>query len=391
MFLPIGDEPNPRGTAWMTWLLIATNVAIYLLVNLPLSGVRPDPSDPALLEYARFLIQATGSVAEASRAIASVTRYDLFVFAHGFRPSHPGLADLFFSMFLHAGFLHLAGNMLFLWIYGDNVEARLGRFRYLLVYLATGAAATGAHALFAHGSPVPTLGASGAISGVLGCYFIWFPQNRVKVFVVLFPFFMDVVRVPARFVLGVYLLLDNLLPFLFSSSAGGGVAYGAHLGGFVAGLGVTMLSGRRGDAGARKPGLPDLSGHDPSDLPDEIHARLAAGDAALAAKLYLEIWPSDDLRRQVAPADALRIARHYESTGAPEVALAIYQRYLADHPSGPLLDRAHLGAGIVLLGGLGQPVAAREHLLAAIDFATDGDVLRSAKEALGVADSVNRR
>jgi membrane associated rhomboid family serine protease len=90
------------------------------------------------------------------------------------------------------------------------------------------------------------VGASGAISGVLGCYYLWFPRNRVKTFIFLFPFLMTTVLLPARLVLGVYLILDNLLPFLFNGGAGGGVAHGAHIGGFLGGLGLAYLIDRWG-------------------------------------------------------------------------------------------------------------------------------------------------
>jgi membrane associated rhomboid family serine protease len=141
-------------------------------------------------------------------------------------------------MFLHGGWMHLAGNMLFLYIFGNNVEARLGSVPYLLVYLLTGVTATLFFAAFAPGSQIPLVGASGAISGVLGCYFLWFPRNRVKTFIFLFPFLMTTVLLPARLVLGVYLILDNLLPFIINGGAGAGVAHGAHIGGFLGGLGL---------------------------------------------------------------------------------------------------------------------------------------------------------
>ena len=105
-------------------------------------------------------------------------------------------------MFLHAGFLHLFGNMLFLWIYGDNVEHRLGHVPYLFWYLATGVAATLFHMLGASGSQIPLVGASGAISGMLGFYFVWFPRNQVRLLWLLPPFVMQVFEVPARLVLG---------------------------------------------------------------------------------------------------------------------------------------------------------------------------------------------
>ena len=108
-------------------------------------------------------------------------------------------------MFLHGGFMHLFGNMLFLWIYGDNVERRLGAIPYLFGYLATGVAATLTHALVFSSSEMPLVGASGAISGVLGFYFLWFPRNTVRMLVFLPPFLMQVFEIPARFVLGMYL------------------------------------------------------------------------------------------------------------------------------------------------------------------------------------------
>ena len=146
--------------------------------------------------------------------LSRTSAYDLFVFRYGFRPAAPHVADLFYSLFLHAGLLHLAGNMLFLWIYGDNVEHRLGRLWYLLAYLGTGVAATLFHSVFDSATELPLVGASGAISGVLGFYYLWFPYNRVRLLVVFFPFLVDVIIVPARLVLGMFLIVDNLLPFL---------------------------------------------------------------------------------------------------------------------------------------------------------------------------------
>ena len=120
--------------------------------------------------------------------------------------------DLLSCMFLHGSLMHLFGNMLFLWIYGDNVERRLGSFAFLLWYLLTGVAATLAHALVFSSSEVPLVGASGAISGVLGFYFVWFPRNVVRMLAFLPPFLMQVFEIPARYVLGMYLVLDNLCP-----------------------------------------------------------------------------------------------------------------------------------------------------------------------------------
>lgn len=245
MLFPVGDTPNPPGfRAWVTWALIALNVLIYLLVSLPLSLSAPDPADPLVQEWLTVMARRLPPGADLHDLLAQLSAYDLFTFEHGYKPGAPSPTDLFSSMFLHGGFMHLAGNMLFLWIYGDNVEHRLGRGTYLLAYLGTGAAATLAFSLLSAGSMVPLVGASGAISGVLGMYFLWFPSNRVKVFIAFFPFFMEVVLVPARIVLGIFVVVDNVLPLV--AGGGGGVAYGAHLGGFVAGLLVAWAVVRGG-------------------------------------------------------------------------------------------------------------------------------------------------
>lgn len=236
MFLPIGDYPNARGVPFVTMALIAINVAVYLLVALPLGAEAPARGDPLLREYADFLARHLPSHVPLSAALRDVTAYDLVVFRYGFRPDAPSALTLFSSMFLHAGLLHLAGNMLFLWIYGDNVEHRLGPLRFLFWYLLTGIAAALFQAFLSFGPALPMVGASGAISGVLGFYFLWFPHHFVRVFILLFPFYMGTVMLPARLVLGIYLVLDNLLPFLLAPA--GGVAHGAHIGGFVAGLAV---------------------------------------------------------------------------------------------------------------------------------------------------------
>ena len=243
MFLPIGDLPNPRSTPWVTYALIAINIAVFALVTIPLSLARPDLNDPLLPDYLNAM--ARQASVPLATLLEQVSAYDLAVFRYGYRPGTPSLLALFTAMFLHGGWLHLAGNMLFLYIFGNNVEYRLGALRYLLAYLGTGIAATLFFALFVGGSQVPLIGASGAISGVLGCYFLWFPRNQVKVFVFLFPLLMNQVLVPARLVLGFYLLVDNLLPFLMTGSGGAGVAHGAHIGGFLAGMGVAAASDRR--------------------------------------------------------------------------------------------------------------------------------------------------
>jgi membrane associated rhomboid family serine protease len=243
VFLPLGDSPNPRGLHWMTLALIAANVAVYLVVTLPLSGQPVNPADTRVAEYVAAMAKHLPPGTDLRAALAGMSQYDLFVYQWGFRPAAMNVTDLFFSMFLHGGFMHLAGNMLFLFIYGNNVEDRLGPFWFLVAYLATGIAAALFQAAFSVGSNIPMVGASGAISGVLGFYLRWFPHHYVKIFMFMPPFLVGTRMLPASLVLWGYLILDNVLPFL--AAAQGGVAHGAHIGGFIAGLAVAFAMGRK--------------------------------------------------------------------------------------------------------------------------------------------------
>ncbi len=162
-----------------------------------------------------------------------------------FSPTQHAL--VFTSMFLHGGFLHIAGNMLFLWIFGDNIEDYFGHFKFAVFYLACGVAGTMAHILTHPASPVPVIGASGAISGVLGAYFLLFPRARVLTLVPIF-FFLYFIEVPAFVFLGVYILIQilNGLPGLAGgATASAGVAWLAHIGGFFAGVALLFLFGKR--------------------------------------------------------------------------------------------------------------------------------------------------
>ena len=147
------------------------------------------------------------------------------------------------SMFLHGGWMHLLGNMLFLWIYGDNVEGGLGHLRFLLFYLICGIAAVTAQALGDPGSPYPIIGASGAISGVLGAYLLLFPRARVLTLVLL-PFFVTTLRIPAMLLLLLWFAAQLLGDFT-ASGPGANVAFGAHIGGFLAGMLLVPLLKRR--------------------------------------------------------------------------------------------------------------------------------------------------
>ncbi len=147
------------------------------------------------------------------------------------------LWTIVFSMFLHGGWLHLIGNMWFLWVFGDNVEDALGHGRFLVFYVLCGAAAAFAQALVSPLSQVPMIGASGAIAGVLGAYFVWFPWSRVKTLVFL-GFFMTMAELPAPIFLVLWFVIQffsGTLSLAAAGGAGGGVAWFAHIGGFVAG------------------------------------------------------------------------------------------------------------------------------------------------------------
>ncbi len=209
---PLKDENPTRRRPILTLLLIALNSAVFLWSYL------------------------SGSFEEI------VNRY-------GMKPSSVfegrELHTLLTSMFLHGGFLHIGGNMLYLWIFGDNVEDALGRKRFLAFYLLCGLAASLAHLLSDPSSSVPTIGASGAISGVLGAYLVLYPRARVLTAVMYF-YFIRVVMIPALFFLGFWFVLQILsASFLLVVGAPSGVAYWAHVGGFLAGV-VMALPLKRG-------------------------------------------------------------------------------------------------------------------------------------------------
>jgi membrane associated rhomboid family serine protease len=148
--------------------------------------------------------------------------------------------SLFSSMFLHGGFFHLGGNMLYLWIFGDNVEDQLGHLKFFIFYILCGLAASLVHIMTTPNSQVPMVGASGAIAGVLGAYMIKFPRARILT-LIFFGFFIRIVAVPALFVLGFWFILQLLYALPSIGSTSGGVAWFAHVGGFLAGIALFKL------------------------------------------------------------------------------------------------------------------------------------------------------
>jgi membrane associated rhomboid family serine protease len=229
--LPIADENEPgHGPAVITLALIAANILVFLLLQ--------QAGGETLFTYGWSAIPleiTTGTDLVGSVPITIGGQPYLLPQAPG---PDPIQLTLLSSMFMHAGWLHLGGNMLFLWIFGDNVEHRAGRFPYLLAYLGAGVVGSLAQIWSAPDSPIPTLGASGAISGVLGAYLVLFPRNRVTV--ILFRF---LTQVPAVVAIGLWIVVQLVSGFgaTVVSDEGGGVAYLAHIGGFAVGLLVGFL------------------------------------------------------------------------------------------------------------------------------------------------------
>jgi len=218
MLIPLKDNNPSRSYPVVNITLLFANVVVYLYqLALP-------PHDQQLFILSNATIPA---------------RIPAFLGGHvGFEAA---FLPLITSMFLHSGFLHLAGNMLFLWIFGDNVEDSFGHLPYLFFYAACGLGAGLLHVLFNLGSTIPALGASGAISGVMGAYMVLYPRERILTLVFIF-----VVPIPAVFILGYWFLLQFLAGIdALGTSAKGGVAVWAHVGGFLLGVLLTQVVRRR--------------------------------------------------------------------------------------------------------------------------------------------------
>jgi membrane associated rhomboid family serine protease len=202
--IPLRDIIPSRTTPYVTISLISLNVLVFL--------------------YELSI----------GRAVDAVTLY------YGLVPAAFSWVTVFTSMFLHGGILHVAGNMLYLWIFGDNVEDRMGHGRFLVFYLLCGVAAALAQTITAPDSVVPMVGASGAIAGVMGAYFVLYPKSRIVTLIPLF-FFFQVIEVPAILFLGIWFLMQFVsgVGSIVTTAGGGpagGVAFWAHVAGFVAGI-----------------------------------------------------------------------------------------------------------------------------------------------------------
>ncbi len=217
--LPLIDDVHARTFPAVNWALLAANVIVFLVM--------------------------VGDQALAEALVASLALVPARLLSNLFNPAE--YVTVFTSMFLHGGWAHLFSNMLALYIFGDNVEDLMGSRRYLVFYLVCGVAAAGAHIAFNPDSPIPTVGASGAISGVLAAYVLFFPTARVITLIPIF-FLPWLVEIPALVYIGLW-FLSQLANGLFTTLAGvqamGGVAWWAHIGGFVAGLALAPFFRRR--------------------------------------------------------------------------------------------------------------------------------------------------
>jgi len=247
MLLPIGDDNQGRlTTPFVVYIIIAINVVVFLVFQ-----------------------QATGTEAGFEFTYAySVVPYEIThnvdlvapvrIQGGGVIPQFPGPAPIWLtiltSMFMHGGWMHILGNMLYLWIFGDNIEDNFGHVKFLIFYLVCGVAASFSHIFVDPDSAIPSLGASGAIAGVLGAYLIMFPRNRVRTLLPL-GFLWTTIELPAVVVLGFWIVIQIFSQYTasFKHSGQGGVAYMAHIGGFAVGLGLCLLFRRRDNIRQRYP------------------------------------------------------------------------------------------------------------------------------------------
>jgi len=236
--IPLRDDNPTAGVSWTVLAIVAANLAFFAwMMRVSTSWWVPQgPAVDAIIEWLAFVPAALTA-----------------------DPLSPAVwATVFTSMFVHAGWLHLGGNMLYLWIFGNNVEDRLGPPRFIAFYLACGVVAILAQWSFARDSIVPVVGASGAIAGLLGAYLVLFPRAEVLTVIPLI-FFFEVASVPAWIVIGLFFVLQVAQAVVTMGHAGaGGVAFFAHIGGFLAGMVLALpLAGhdrwrRRKDGGRRR-------------------------------------------------------------------------------------------------------------------------------------------
>ena len=221
--IPLKDNNPTKSFPFVTIILIAINAVVFL--------------------YQLSLNNVSGKV---------------FVFTYGaipyelmnsinlpLTPYIPNSVTLFTSMFLHGGLFHLGGNMLYLWIFGNNIEDSMGHIKFVVFYVICGIAAVFAHTVINPGSKIPMIGASGAIAGVLGAYILLFPRAKVST-LIFFGFFIRIIEIPALIMIGFWIVIQFLSGAMSAGVQGGGIAYFAHIGGFLAGFAFIVFFKKRG-------------------------------------------------------------------------------------------------------------------------------------------------
>ncbi|MBT8461188.1 MAG: rhomboid family intramembrane serine protease [Gemmatimonadetes bacterium] len=239
---PLRDENPTELVPFITFLLILTNAAVWLFVQGAGSG---EMFLESLCQYGAIPGEVTGSIPAGSTI-------DLGPGATC-RVGGLGAWSLLTSMFMHGGWMHLIGNMWFLWVFGNNIEDSMGHVRYLVFYLLTGGLAAAAHIAMDPGGAIPTVGASGAISGVMGAYIVLYPRVRVQtlIFIIIY---IRVIPLPAWALLAYWFFLQLVGVGASSGQGGGGVAFWAHVGGFVAGVVLVKLFEKRKLVRAKRSG-----------------------------------------------------------------------------------------------------------------------------------------
>jgi len=235
---PLKDENPTELLPFVTFLIIVVNVAVWLLVQGSGSG---QVFLESLCQYGAIPGEVTGTIPAGSYV-------DLGPGATC-RVGGLGAGSVLTSMFMHGGWMHLIGNMWFLWVFGNNIEDSMGHVRYLVFYLLTGVLASAAHIVTDPGSAIPTVGASGAISGIMGAYIVLYPKVRVLTLVII-----RVIPLPAWVMLAYWFILQVLGGGAAMAEGGGGVAFWAHVGGFVAGVVLVKLFEKRKLVGAKRAG-----------------------------------------------------------------------------------------------------------------------------------------
>jgi membrane associated rhomboid family serine protease len=239
---PLRDDNPTLLTPVITIALILANVIVWIYVQG--AGMSPDGLANSICQFGTIPAELTGRTGD-----------------YGGVQLAPGLPECLFgglrwqtlltSMFMHGGWLHLIGNMWFLWLFGNNIEDSMGHLRFLVFYLLCGFAGAAAHIYTAGDSMVPTVGASGAISGVMGAYMVLYPRVKIETLFIIF-IFIRIIPIPAWFVLGEWFAVQILSSYARQGAGGGGVAFLAHIGGFLAGVVLVKIFENRTLVAARR-------------------------------------------------------------------------------------------------------------------------------------------